>query len=262
MVGYYPTLLAGSEAECFHRDNYTSLTNDLHSVMMMDGKTCSPEGARLLALGVIMVQRFSAAPQSRQRSSGQGIALSNKIGNFRGRKRQQNPVLGIIARFPIDRLREYLYKPLRAARTYADHDMAVGIIDEVGFTHERTPRFLRRIGGRGPAALASEILHPSSSICNLPSVIFQSASKDHWSAKLIRVQKGVEFIRPASVDRGAGPHHSTYCPNPISRARVAATVPATASCTARPTDLKSVICSGLCRPGMLPASAVPISPAI
>lgn len=54
-------------------------------------------------------------------------------------------------------------------------------------------------------------------------------------------------------------HNSTTVPRPSLSAFASACAAAAASCTARPTDLKSVISRGDCRPGRRPATISPSS---
>ena len=55
---------------------------------------------------------------------------------------------------------------------------------------------------------------------------------------------------------------STTMPNPFASASVRTAAPATASCTATPTDLKNVISSSDWRPGLSPLTISPISASI
>ena len=62
--------------------------------------------------------------------------------------------------------------------------------------------------------------------------------------------------------RGGTYQRSARTPNPFASAAASTAAPATASCTATPTDLKNVISSSDCLPGLSPLTISPISASI
>ena len=118
-----------------------------------------------------MMQASSSASQRIKRLLGEGVALADQIRGFNFGDGQERPVLGIIATFPIDHLREDSYEALRATAACPDRDVEVRLINQVGFPAKLTVRGVGVLWGGRPAIFATEsfrdlfVAHLSVSLC-------------------------------------------------------------------------------------------------
>lgn len=86
--------------------------------------------------------------------------MLSQVGGLSGCQRKPDPVLGIFAVNPIDRLHEYTYKSLQAGRAGADRDDEVRLVYEARFVCQRPQSLCRRVSVSRPAQFATEFIFP------------------------------------------------------------------------------------------------------